>query len=417
MSLQDMKANRETLRLLAILAGMKAAYLLLLLGTLVLWSDLDRYQFDHAYQRWPREGGPIFASHFATWDTAHYLYLTEVGYSAGAWACAFYPLWPLTVQTVTIPFGGDYLIVGLVLANICSLAAWLLFHTFVARRWGRGAANWSLAFLIAFPGSLFFQFNYTESPFLLLILCLWWALENRRYGSAWIAGSLLPLTRAIGVFAILPIAWHVLKPALQRWHRGRQCEPGHGVTAEKQPSSGSFNPFNLFNLFNSCCAQPLWLFLAPLWGWALYLTLMWHWTGNPFEGFDAQKHWGAHSIGNLWNLPKFLVALFTPTTWHDFKGSALDRVVFLFIAATIPALGRLDKGLLVWLYMLAVLPAMSGHFTSFTRFASCAFPVFIALGVSFARPELKWRRFTLLGLLAIVHLVLLWRFVNFRWAG
>ena len=86
---------------------------------------------------------------------------------------------------------------------------------------------------------------------------------------------------------------------------------------------------------------------------------------------------------------------------------------------------------------------MSGTFTSYTRFASCAFPVFIALAAFFAaerggrkteltpatetappaplvaRPwslvlGLKW---ALLAVFAALHIVLVWRFVNFRWAG
>lgn len=50
----------------------------------------------------------------------------------------------------------------------------------VARRWGEPAALWALVFLVAFPGALFFQFLYSESLFLLLLLGLWWALKERR---------------------------------------------------------------------------------------------------------------------------------------------------------------------------------------------------------------------------------------------
>jgi hypothetical protein len=66
---------------------------------------------------------------------------------------------------------------------------------------------------------------------------------------------------------------------------------------------------------------------------------------------------------------------------------------------------------------LAIMPAMSGTFTSFTRFAACAFPVFIALGVVLGRPERRWPRYSLLGLFVVLHIVLVWRYVNCRWAG
>jgi hypothetical protein len=80
-------------------------------------------------------------------------------------------------------------------------------------------------------------------------------------------------------------------------------------------------------------------------------------------------------------------------------------------------LWRLDKGLLVWAYVLGILPATSGTFTSFTRFASCAFPMFIALGVVLSRREWRWWRYGLLVVFMVLHVTLVWRYVNFRWAG
>ncbi|MCD6319089.1 MAG: hypothetical protein J7M03_00240, partial [Candidatus Desulfofervidaceae bacterium] len=104
------------------------------------------------------------------------------------------------------------------------------------------------------------------------------------------------------------------------------------------------------------------------------MALMWHWTGNPFEGFVAQKRWAAHSIHNLWDVPKFVIGFFSPTQWHAFRGSFLDRSVFVLLLYALPVLWRVDKELLVWAYVLGILPAMSGTFTSYIRFASCAFP-------------------------------------------
>ena len=67
--------------------------------------------------------------------------------------------------------------------------------------------------------------------------------------------------------------------------------------------------------------------------------------------------------------------------------------------------------------MLSHVQAMSGTFTWYTRFASCVFPVFLALGVVFSRREWRWGRYALLAVFGALHVVLVWRFVNFRWAG
>ena len=442
-------------RVARVLAGGKAAYWAFFLAALWVAPDFDQLKFEAVNARWPREGGPVFASHFATWDAAHYLRLSEVGYAHEVPSCAFYLLWPLLVRWLSPVFGGSHLVTGLVLSNVLSLAAWGLFHRLVARRWGEGAANWSLVFLVACPGALFFQFNYSESLFLLLVLGLWWGLEARRDGWAWLAACLLPLTRGVGVFAVLPIAWYVLEP-VREWvaeiaasgrkehkggggfsvvyavFRGVWLEVagapnsnsartlGSGSTQTRRTGvrrSGGLAPQTWQSALRESFAGRGWLLTGPLLGWGVYLALMWGWTGDPFEGFKAQKHWGVHSISNLWNVPKFAVALFTPYEWHEFTGSVLDRCVFIMLLNCLPILWRLDKALLVWTYMLGVIPAMSGTFTSYTRFASCAFPMFIALGVVFSRREWRWPRYALLAVFVTLHVVLVWRFVNFRWAG
>ncbi|MBI3192719.1 MAG: hypothetical protein HYZ36_08645, partial [Pedosphaera parvula] len=366
------------------------------------------------------------------------------------------------------------------------------FYCLAAARSGQSAAKWTVIFLTAFPGALHFQFNYTESLFLLLVLLLWWGMEEQRLGWAWLAAVLLPLTRGVGVFAVLPIGWYLVTrkppPWLVRvasgslWRRKTQCVSDHEIH-EKEASTGeppvpsggardgsvnvptgnpaaagssgsppvpvggspALPPLHRGRLeARSTLARWCWrdfvLLLAPLVGWAGYLGLMWQWTGNPFEGFEAQKHWGVHSVSNLIDVPKFLLGFFEPTEWHAFTGSLLDRCVFILLLYTLPVQWRLDKGLLVWTYMLGVLPAMSGTFTSLTRFASCAFPMFIALG-AFLSPECAARsaegapatrpsalvaplpclraavRWGLLAVFVTLHIVLVWRFVNFRWAG
>ena len=57
--------------------------------------------------------------------------------------------------------------------------------------------------------------------------------------------------------------------------------------------------------------------------------------------------------------------------------------MFIILLYTLPLKWRLGKDLLVWTYVLGIMPAMSGAFISFTRYESPAFPMFIALAVFF----------------------------------
>jgi hypothetical protein len=385
----------------------KAAYLTMVFVVLTFWGDMDEGRFRGVMVHWPREGGPVFASHFATWDGAHYLFLSEEGYGPRVTSNAFYPLYPLLMRWGSVLTGGSHLLAGLALANLFSLAGWVLFYDGVRRRFGAETALWAVALLVVFPGSLFYQFVYSEGLFFFLVMLLWTGLERERYGWAWVGAFLLPMTRAVGLFSLLPIGWHLVRRRpLGRMRRrgveGPDMQPRVGLVSGSARSS-SLRYYGLL--------------LAPLLGWAVYLALMASWTGNAFAGFEAQKHWRAHSIWNLVNVPKFVIELFNPVEWHAFRGSLLDRCMFVVLLYSLPLIWKSGKDLVVWAYVLGIMPAMSGTFTSFTRFEAVAFPLFIALAMFFGRKDRRW---ALTGVLAIsigLHVWLLWRFVNFRWAG
>ena len=129
--------------------------------------------------------------------------------------------------------------------------------------------------LLAYPGALFFQFIYSESLFFLGLMLIWWGLERKQYGLVFLAGFLLSLTRPVGIFCLVPLAWHCWthRVSWKSWY----CVAG------------------------------------PVAGWAAYFGLMWILTGNAFEGFDAQKKWGTNSIANIFDFPKFFFGLFNPT--------------------------------------------------------------------------------------------------------
>lgn len=368
---------------------------------LVWWGEeFDTDTAEGIRSRWfPAEAPPPvhgrWERHFATWDAEHYLYLATRGYRPEVRSVAFYPLWPLVIRGVTAVTGLGPVLAGLLLANLFSLAGWTLFHRVAAGRLGERVADVALALLVSFPGALFFQFIYSEALFFLLLMGLWWGLEQRRDGWALVAGLLLPMARGVGVFAVLPVAWHVVATA----RHGRRAD----APAEVRSALSDVRRWVL----------PV----APLVGWGLYLALMWVWTGNAWAGIEAQRYWGVHSISHLWDVPKFVNAIFQVTAWHGFTGSVLDRLGFLLVLYAVPMLWGPGKDLLVWLLVLGVVPAMSGTFVSFVRFESCAFPVFLGWAVLFTELKRRWPLGVFLALNLALHGLLLWRFLNYRWAG
>ncbi len=389
-------------RLPWLLLLIKAVYLVLLWGALLAWSP----------------AGPT--AEFRAKDASHYLHLSEAGYSAGDVSCAFYPLWPLFIRWFSIFTGGSHLLSGLLLANAFSLGATLMFFHMVRGHLGDATAWWSLVFLLLYPGAIFFQLVYTEGLFLLLMMSLCRGLEQRRHGLAIVAAFLLPLTKAVGVFCVFPILWHLCTESASTrqwlislagrnaWARKVFSRCGQAREARDVPRASS----------SLATKGPgLLLLLSPLLGWSTYFLLMWKWTGNPFEGFEAQKHWGVQSVGNLFDLPKFVIGFFSPTVWHAFKGSAFDRLAFILLIWFLPVIWRLDKGWFLWAVVLGVVPAVSGTFTSYARFGSVVFPLFVALGALLGRQEWRWLRWAVLFLFAAGHVFLIRRFATHGWVG
>ncbi len=450
-------------RVMLWLVMLKIGYFALVGGLISLCPDFDEnrnnavleYWFPNSEARWLATQQTKISRHFTTWDASHYLVLSEAGYFKGLKSCAFYPLWPLTVLWVSDATGVSRLIAGMVLANLFSLAGWTLFWSITAKRFGASVAKWALAFLVVFPGSVFYQFIYTEPLFFLLVMLLWFGMESRCYGLACMAAFLLPLSRAVGVFALLPILWHMLK----RWRaaarapgnaaprqggivpvEGRRAdieefssakphEPGSagmpaGVSRAEDltdrdasaPKRGT-SAREIRLLTSLQLAGPMLLVAAPLLGWAAYFGLMRHWTGNAFEGFQGQANWHAHSINNLWDLPKFVIGFLEPASWHEFRGSVLDRCGFMLLASCLPLVWHMGKDLVVWVCVLGIVPAMSGTFISFIRFESVVFPLFIALAVLTVNLGGRWLRLVAIHVMVILHVILLWRFLNYGWAG
>lgn len=350
----------------------------------------------------------ILARHFATWDAVHYLQLSDEGYERDSASSAFFPLFPLAIRWGAAISGSSHLLVGLALANVLSLLAWLMFFEMCCYRFGGRVAKLSLLLLLVYPGSLFFQFVYSESVFFVLVILLWSALERKRYAWACLAAFLLPLSRAVGLFCLLPVLWYAIKCGgihLLRVFRGSW---DHQTPARIATESGGVHGSS-----SLVCLVPF-AFGA---GVALYLGLMRGWTGNAYEGFLAQEHWGVHSIWNLVNIPKAIVALLSPTAWHAWQGSLLDRALFILVVYMLPVIWRRDRQLVLWTLVLGVLPGLSGSFTSFTRYSCCAFPVFVGLASVCLNRRSQALTWGLVALFAVLHIVLLWRFVNFRWAG
>jgi hypothetical protein len=340
--------------------------------------------FKHNFH-WPPDRAPVFADTFRTCDAQQYLYLSEHGYKAGMMPSAFYPLWPFLIRAGSFLCGGSHLIAGLILANVFSWLGLLAFHYLVHSLEGEETANASLLLLLAYPGAIFFLFIYTESLFLMLSVFFFIFLSRDRYGLASIFALLLPLTRSVGILILLPFAFHMLN----EWRRNHE-----------------FPKRNL--LFLS----------APLAGFCLYLLVLYLATGNPFEGFAAQRLFIADSsVGKVADIAGFLRELANVTVFHGLLGSLVDRVWFALFLIGLPLVWRKNKDLFFYALPVGLVPAMTVSLMAFTRYALVVFPVFMAFGAALSGERRRAWLLQICALLFIVQIFFLVMHINNMWVG
>jgi hypothetical protein len=347
---------------------------------LSLLAEFNLDQFKGVFARWPPSGEPVLSSRLASWDVAHYLQLSESGYEPGSHSCAFYPLWPAMIQAVTPLTFGEPMAAALLLCNLLSVAALWLFYDYARNIVGESTSRDALILLLVFPGALFFSVPYTESAYFLLVMGFFRALTH---GSIfWIAvlTFLLPFTRAVGVFIVFPLVWH---------------------------------------LFEQRRAFRYWLLLAsPVIGYAGYFGLMYAWTGNLFEGFEAQKSYPySPSISNMFHLARFTEVFLNVRTLDGMMDGLLDRALFVLVLLLLPLIYRLDKTWFWYVLPAGVVPAMTSYFMSYRRYIMVLFPVFIVLAQLLARSPKRWLFWYYAIALAVLQAWAIKQFVSFNWAG
>src|SRR5207253_7897447 len=102
-----------------------------------------------------------------------------------------------------------YLIAGLIVANLCSVAAVAFLYGLVRLEYGRAVARRATTLLLLSPLSFFLFTAYSEGTFLLCTIAFFYALRLERWWQAGLWGLLAAAARPPGVLLLVPflIAW------------------------------------------------------------------------------------------------------------------------------------------------------------------------------------------------------------------
>lgn len=265
---------------------------------------------------------------WGNFDGVHFLAIAQHGYT-GIFQSeqVFFPLFPILIKLISY-VTGNYFISGLLLSNLAVLAAGILLYRIVTRDFNKNTAIWSVVFLFLFPTSFFFGSIYTESLFLLLLLCGFYLTKPFN----WLFNLLAGLTRLIGAFTGIFGVFGVLVYMFYQW---------------LQFSSPFLFLFSQGAFTNGRASSFTTLVLPPQ---VMYRYIKIFLTANPghYDFWVAVLEFSAFILGGL--ILGFL-------TWKK-------RV-------------KLSYLLFGWLALL--LPAFSGTFSSMPRYLLTIFPLYIFL--------------------------------------
>ncbi len=331
-------------------------------------------------QVWPLSAPVTWLSRWGTWDAHHYMKIADIGYTPGDVSNAFWPLFPFLMRLLAPVLGGSLLAAGLVWANFFSLLGTVLFHRLVCEHQGRERADLAVLFLLAYPGSIYFSFVYTEALFFLLAVLFFLFLLRGSYHSAAIVSFFLPLTRSVGIF-ILPVFWvHLIL------HRA-----------------------------------PWKAWLASLWtaaGFAAYMLIMRNAVGDPLAGFTAQSHFIMQPRFNrLFDAAGFVRLFFMKLQPFGMLDGAIDRACFLLYAACLAGVWKLNKTYFVYALLIGLFPAAVGGLMAYNRYLAVVFPIFIVMAGVLSPPGRKFWLCFFLAALFSCQMIFLLRFVNNHWVG
>lgn len=349
----DRRVRELVLGYLALKAGL---VLVAYLSRQIIPLDYARLDANPTY---PLSGVPDWFSAFATWDTSNYLRLVDGGYGQSTGTDTFFPLYPALILLLKPLVLGHGIIAAWVVANAVSLLVPVYMYKLGVLFWPREKAFRSVLLLLAFPTAFFLSTAYSESIFLALVLMAFYYLFTRRI---WLASAfcvLIPLARPPGLMFVIPVL--VV-----------------GVTAALTTGADRASAIR-------AALRTYWLpVVASLVGVAIYLAFATVTMGGPFAGLDAQSYYiNGNSLSNL----------LTPITWfrENFFETELqlvgyidgwpERIAFLLLLPILVGVVLTQhKALAAYAVLYFLVPALSGHLMSFTRFVLVVFPLFYFLG-------------------------------------
>ncbi|HEX4537261.1 MAG TPA: mannosyltransferase family protein [Candidatus Acidoferrum sp.] len=281
------------------------------------------------------------------WDFGYYREIAEFGYSGGDGSIAFYPLFPWLMRLVAY-ITRSYLIAGLFISGIASVVAAIALRRLVQFDYAASVAMRSVWFFLIFPTAYFLHVPYSESLFIGLALTCFICAHSERWWLAGLLGALCWMTRGVGVVLVPALA----AEAMQQYYARRRWN-----------------------------WQWCWVAIVPA-GFAVYLLINWHITGNPFAFLQARKV----SFNQSFAFPSVGIRL---AIWAQYptpreaEMGGIEELIFValgFVCMIISWI-KLRPVYAVWMTAMWFLATSVSFLQSVPRYTLTMFPIFVLFGL------------------------------------
>lgn len=375
---------------------------LLIAGSVLLWRFLIHmiaftgsrlFPLASSANSWPVEIARM-AGLLARWDSGWYISIAQNGYFFNEHAnssVVFFPLYPLLIRSLCALTRLNPVISGETISLFALIGALIVLHKLVRIDFNRAVANRTLLFLLIFPTSFFFASVYTESLFLLLAVCGFYAARKQQWVLAGVCGFAASLTRFAGVLVVVGIAVEYLQQ--------------HEFSLKKirAQAQGSI--------------KQLLFILGGFLGIGACMAYLHFKFGNALLFFTAQRTFDRWFEWPWVTLKSYLGLLLHPALQSSelYFSRALELAsVIGFGALVYVVFKKLRISYAVFALGAYLLPLFSNSFQSMQRYVIVLFPCFIMLALLAKQPWLDRAILVFSTFLLVCSLVL---FTQWHWAG
>lgn len=327
-------------------------------------------------------GEPAALALWQRWDALWYQKIATDWYQPGDDTIHFEPLYPLITRTLAPGLG--VVSAQLVVASGAFAVAMFLLARLGEQEIGQEPARLAVVLTALFPSGFFLLAPYTESLFLALTLAAFWFARADRPWLAGLSGALAGMTRTVGAFLVLPLAYEALR---QRDARGERYRLD--ALAAALPAVG----------LAAATAYQRWL------------------VGETRSMLEVAEPWGDH-LSPPWRA--------LPASWEFIWARGGDPPELVNLVALLGAIVLALYGLrrlplmyalyaLPYLALLASRQSAAAPLESVARYVVVLFPCFLALAALLAP-----RRYLAAGFLLVtlmLQVVLFERWIHFGFVG